>query len=172
MQPYEPMPVPDALNPEVRRFLDEELARIALMVNDANDGRMYGGLSQSTSQALNVTGTPQRLPFNTVEPSRGVIPDAANDEFTVTQGGVYLLNFSTNFAVTNQVVLTFELYVNGLPSGRTLAAVEADTAIGSGSVGAQSLETADGGSVLSLYVSCNPDRNVTFNNTQFFVTRL
>lgn len=33
MQPYEPPPVPDSVSPEVRRFLEEELARIALILN-------------------------------------------------------------------------------------------------------------------------------------------
>jgi len=33
MEPYVPPPVPQSLSPEVRRFLEEELARIALIIN-------------------------------------------------------------------------------------------------------------------------------------------
>lgn len=33
MEPYTPPPVPDNIAPEVRRFLEEELARIALIIN-------------------------------------------------------------------------------------------------------------------------------------------
>jgi len=33
MDPYVPPPVPKDVSPEVRRFLDEELARIALIIN-------------------------------------------------------------------------------------------------------------------------------------------
>ncbi len=33
MEPYVPPPVPTNLPPEVQRFLEEELARIALIIN-------------------------------------------------------------------------------------------------------------------------------------------
>lgn len=33
LEPYVPPPVPESASPEVRRFLDEELARIALILN-------------------------------------------------------------------------------------------------------------------------------------------
>ena len=33
MEPYVPPPVPQSPSPEVRRFLEEELARIALIIN-------------------------------------------------------------------------------------------------------------------------------------------
>jgi hypothetical protein len=33
LEPYIPPPVPQGVSPEVRRFLEEELARIALILN-------------------------------------------------------------------------------------------------------------------------------------------
>lgn len=33
MEPYVPPPVPQSLSPEARRFLEEELAAIALIIN-------------------------------------------------------------------------------------------------------------------------------------------
>ena len=33
MDPYVPPPVPDAISPEVRRFLEEQLDAIALIIN-------------------------------------------------------------------------------------------------------------------------------------------
>ena len=33
MQPYIPPPVPQGISPELRRFLEEELAQIALLIN-------------------------------------------------------------------------------------------------------------------------------------------
>lgn len=33
LDPYVPPPVPEGVSPEVRRFLEEELARIALILN-------------------------------------------------------------------------------------------------------------------------------------------
>jgi hypothetical protein len=33
MEPYVPPPVPQNIAPEVRRFLEDELARIALIIN-------------------------------------------------------------------------------------------------------------------------------------------
>ena len=33
MQPYEPPPVPQEVSPEMRRFLEEQLAEIALLIN-------------------------------------------------------------------------------------------------------------------------------------------
>ena len=33
MEPYEPPPIPDNIHPELKRFLEEELARIALILN-------------------------------------------------------------------------------------------------------------------------------------------
>ncbi len=32
-EPYVPTPVPKSLSPEAQRFLEEELARIALLIN-------------------------------------------------------------------------------------------------------------------------------------------
>ena len=33
LEPYVPPPVPAGMSPEVRRYLDEELAKIALIIN-------------------------------------------------------------------------------------------------------------------------------------------
>jgi hypothetical protein len=33
LQPYQPPPVPDKISPELRRFLEEELASIAEIIN-------------------------------------------------------------------------------------------------------------------------------------------
>lgn len=33
LEPYVPPPVPESISPEMRRYLDEELARIALILN-------------------------------------------------------------------------------------------------------------------------------------------
>jgi hypothetical protein len=33
VDPYEPLPVPDRISPEVKAYLEDELARIALIIN-------------------------------------------------------------------------------------------------------------------------------------------
>lgn len=34
LEPYVPPPVPQSISPEVRRFLEEEFAKIALIINE------------------------------------------------------------------------------------------------------------------------------------------
>lgn len=168
---YAPYPVPPVVNPTLRAYLDNELNRIALLLNEANQSRMYGGLSQIGGQALAVTATPQKLGFTSDLPSQGVLPDNANNEFTITADGNYMLSFFVNSAATGSILMTFEAYRNGIASGRP-ALSEIITQAAGQSFGAATIISLAAGDVISMFVSGTPNRTVTFDNVNYFAARL
>ena len=95
VDPYVPQPVPDTSNPELERFLAEELARISSITESLAGSAVgaYGGLSVTNVQVNTLGGTPAKLQnYNTLRPAsgeEGVSLDAVNGEITINSGGAY-----------------------------------------------------------------------------------
>ncbi len=169
---YDPTQVPYSVPVELRSYLDEELSLVALAINALiNRSNDHGGLSQIGGQALAITGTPQKLPFGSSLPNRDVDTDVANDEIIVASDGNYMLTFVVNAALSSSVVMTFEPYINGTPSGRPALFEIIQQAEGA-SFAASSIITATAGDRLSMWVSGTPNRTVTFDNVNYYVVRL
>jgi len=168
---YIPQKVPAQASDSIRGFLDNELYLIALLLNETSQARQYGGMSNDSGASLSVTATAQIIPFTTEEPSNGVIPVVASNHLTLTEDGDYVFTFNCNFAASNSIVLEFEIYVNGIASGRTALAEVITQADGS-QFNLSRIIRGIAGEQISVFVSGVPNRTVTFENLNLFLTRL
>ena len=171
IEKYIPANVPQQARPAIRNFLDTELYRISQLLNAVTELSSFGGLRQVGGQASSLTATPQRLAFTATLPSLGVIPSVANDEIEISADGFYQLNFFVNAALGSSVVMTFEPWINGVPSGSPALFEIIQQAAGA-SFAASTIVSLNAGDLVSMYVSATPNRTVTFDNVNYYVNQL
>ena len=171
LREYTPRPVPLEASPALREYLDDELATIALHLNELLAGQTYGGMRRDTGQVLSLTATPQILPFNALMPLRGVIADLTNNELTVTVAGDYVVSLAVNAGALGQVLISLEAWLNGVPVGNDFL-LEIVTQATAQNATLLNVVTLNKGDTLSIYVSGTPNRDVTFQNQNFYLSRL
>jgi hypothetical protein len=124
-------------------------------------GHAYGDLyisGSSTSQTLAAASATAKLNPTGAWTSNGyqnITPSAANGQFTITQAGVYQLDFWIVFetaAISSGAAYNFHYAVNGTPSTRKIYAKKPTNSTDTIHLAANGYVTLAAGDVLSMYV--------------------
>ena len=173
MSNYDPSPVPN--NPaDLKRYLDDELARIAIALNGAVMVA-FGGMVSEDVATVPLTTTPvPLLVFDKFEPQRriGVEPDITAATLTVLDGGVYQTLFvGTISAIPTGVQVFIEFTINGIQARTILVDPSNQTAASSVAFG--SLARVNRGDVLAVVAYINSGAaSPNFEDCSLFVTRV
>jgi len=159
VSPYVPNTVPTLSNidAELARFLEDELNRIAVAIDQTSVQAAYGGLwlenSPAPQQSLNTTDQIITAWDNNAPtvPNRVITRDsmgAITDNLTVEESGVYHVIVTTVVEVSNNI-FTFTLYRNGVASNIS-AVADPSNQTAFLSVAVQGLATLTAGDVIDL----------------------
>jgi hypothetical protein len=158
----------------LKRYLDDELARIAFALN-GSVMVAYGGMASEDVEILALTTTPvPLLVFDKFEPQRriGVEPDITDATLTVLDGGIYQALFvATVSQIPSTVQVFIEFTVNGVQARTILVDPSNQTAFSS--VAFSVLTRLARGDVISVVVYINSGTaSVDFEDVSYFVTRV
>ena len=167
--PYIPQPVPDSGNPELERYLAEEMDRLSqtvLQIINNDVVQAYGGLFISSAQTGTVGTT--AAPITTWDGVRpdlgpvGVTPDPTTGEIAADSGGIYFLSFSLSVDIASNRTYVITLYFNGVPTSVATAIASNDQA---SNITLVAMESAQPGDDVSIYVEADQA------NSQFDILR-
>lgn len=117
----------------------------------------YAGIHTLEADAVSVGSigtTAQTFPFANDGPDNGVVADSANNRITLTEAGVYYVNFSISFSTTaagDAGLYEFKLMNDGVATGHAMARQMSGSA-DTGSSGFSALITVGAGSQLTVEV--------------------
>ena len=177
MSRYHPEPVPEVRdNPdELRRYIDQELNRIAEVVNVKVD-RSFGGLFQTTEFTFSpLTPTPELFDaFDEVIPAvpDGVAGVAQLGTLVVLTGGTYLISFTTTVInILPNAEYGFLLALNGASTGLG-GTIEPSNQTEIVTIGFNILFTADKGDVFTMLINSPTSDDATVVNSEFIASRV
>ena len=170
---YQPSTVPN--NPaDLKRFLDDELFRIAKSINGSVKSG-FGGMVSEGVQDVPLTAAPIPLSvFDEFVPQRrgGVAPDVTDSTLTALDAGHYHASFVATLSNIGQGVIVFiEFTVNG-GQARTIK-VDPSNQTAATSVAFSSLVRLERGDVLQCLAYLNSgSHNITFEDVSMFLARV
>jgi len=178
MPRYVPEPVPDFEDDtqELRRFLDQELHRVSVSVNQKTD-RAYGGIFQTAGIVTisPLTVTPVLFnPFDTFTPTRpdGVQPVPASGTLVVLSGGAYQFIFSTNVVnILPNAVYGFLLAKNGVSTGLG-GEVAPSNQTETFTVSFNILSNADKGDIYTMLINSSTNSDADVAGSEFSTSRV
>jgi len=159
MARYAPQPVPSTGNPDLERYIAEELNRLAIPLQRST-AEAYGGLTFTVDTPLVLGPTPIKLTNWTstrpvTMPALGVDVDAAAGELTPLEGGIYYASAFISAEVDTQVTFTMTAYINDAPSDGLSAVRAATPPPGQITLGAGTIADLGKGLRFSLYLSAD-----------------
>lgn len=103
---------------DLERFLNEELGRIAIAIQQTSVQAAYGAIlvtDTATLQVLNAITADKIIGWDDTSPQapNRVIPDAANDNITVLESGVFYISLNMALASSSDTFL-FTVFKNGV----------------------------------------------------------
>lgn len=155
---YVPEPVPDTGNPELQRYLAEELARIKLLGDQGWVSQAYGALAITSTNVNSVGTTPVKVTgYDQTRPDSGEINvegDIVNGDLTVLEAGTYVVSAVLTADIDSGTAYSLFLYADGSPTGIS-GTLDSSNQTGVLQLVITALEDVVAGTVLSLFLTAD-----------------
>lgn len=152
---YIPESVPDTGNPELERYLAEELARIKLLGDQGWVSQAYGALAITSTNVNSVGTTPVKITgYDQSRPDSGVInveTDESAGEITALEAGTFFMSAVLTADIDSGTEYQLLLYADGSPTGIG-GTLDSSNQTGVLQLVVSALEDLEAGTVLSLFM--------------------